>query len=126
MNEKEDGPGNAEATIRTCETTTTSHHHEAEGRFNHTALAPHRRWADAVRRMPLLACGCRAQCHCTMPPLSDHQLDGWADCARYVMDTSGCIPLLPVEVLRALWRRGGEDRALAEKIQAATNGAVAR
>ncbi len=78
-----------------------------------------------MRRMPRLDCGCRDICHCTIPPLSDNQIDGWADCARYVMDTSGCTPLLPIEVLRALYRRGGEDRVLAEKIHTATGGAVA-
>ena len=75
--------------------------------------------------MPRLDCGCRDICHCTIPPLSDNQIDGWADCARYVMDTAGCTPLLPLEVLRALYRRGGDDRALAEKIHTATGGAVA-
>jgi hypothetical protein len=57
--------------------------------------------------------------------LSDNQIEAWADCARYVMDTAGCTPLLPIEVLRALYRRGGEDRVLAEKIHTATGGVVA-
>ena len=105
--------------ISTVETTTIGHHHEAEGRFNHTGLAPHQRWARSVRRSPLLDCGCRAECHCALPPLTDYQLDGWADCARFVIDTAGCIPLLPTEVLRALWRRGGDDRVLAEKLRTA-------
>jgi hypothetical protein len=83
---------------------------------------------EAAVRMPLLDCGCADPwvCRCgPVPALSDHQLDGWADTARYVLDTTGCMPILPVEVLRRLWQRGGEDRALAEKLRPATGGAVA-
>lgn len=73
-----------------------------------------------VRRSPRLDCGCRGDiCHCTPAPLSDHQLDGWADCARFILDTAGVTPVVPVEVLRALWKRGGEDRLLAEKLREA-------
>ena len=75
--------------------------------------------------MPRLDCGCcRVVCHCAPPPLSDNQIDGWADCARFIMDTAGVVPVLPVEVLRALYRRGGEDRVLAQKIHAVTGGEV--
>jgi len=35
------------------------------------------------------------------------------------------IPLLPIEVLRALYRRGGDDRALAIELHAATGGEAA-
>jgi hypothetical protein len=75
--------------------------------------------------MPLLDCGCRHICWCTMPPLSDNQIDGWADCARFIRDTTGCTPMLPIEVLRALYRRGGEDRVLAEQLHAAAAGVIA-
>ena len=93
---------------------------------SHGPTCWHRR-ADAAVRLPRLDCGCRDPwaCRCgTVPALSDSQLDGWADAARYVMDTTGCTPMLPVDVLRGLWRRGGDDRALAEKLRAA-GGAVA-
>ena len=80
---------------------------------------------DAAVRVSLLDCGCAdpwvCRC-CTVTALSDNQLDAWADTARYVIDTTGCTPMLPVEVLRRLWQRGGDDRALAEKLRA---GAVA-
>jgi hypothetical protein len=105
--------------------TTTNHHHEAGRRSHRTALPGHQRWRDAVRRMPRLDCGCRDICWCTIPPMSDNQIDGYADAARFILDTTGCTPLLPIEVLRALYRRGGEDRVLAEKIHTATGGAVA-
>ena len=64
-------------------------------------------------------------CGCTAPPLTNNQLDGWADCARYILATTGCSPMLPLEVLRALWKRGGEDRALAEKLHRVTIAEVA-
>jgi len=69
--------------------------------------------------MPRLDCGCRVVCHCAPPPLSDRQVTAWADCARFIMDTAGVVPVVPVEVLRALYRRGGDDRALAEKLHGA-------
>ena len=102
-----------------AETATTSHHHAAEGHLHLNAVPGHRRWAEMVRRSPRLDCGCRDLCHCTPPALSDHQITAWADCARYVIDTAGVVPVLPVEVLRALWKRGGDDRALAEKLREA-------
>ena len=92
----------------------------------HGPVCWHRR-VDAAVRLPRLECGCRDPwvCRCgTVPAVSDHQLDGWADAARYVLDTTGCTPVLPVDVLRRLWQRGGDDRVLAEKIRAA-GGAVA-
>ena len=115
---RENPPARKPEGIPTVETT-TSHHHEADSRFNHTAVQPHQRWRKTVRRTPRLDCGCRATCHCGPFPLSENQIDAWADCARYVMDTAGCTPVLPTEVLRALWRRGGDDRALAEKLRTA-------
>ncbi len=72
-----------------------------------------------------LDCGCKWQCWCTAPPLTDRQLDGWAAAARHVIFTTGKTPILPVEVLRVLWSRGGEDRYLAEKLHAATGSAAA-
>ncbi len=64
-------------------------------------------------------------CDCAATALSDNQIDGWADCARYILATTGCSPMLPLEVLRALWKRGGEDRALAEKLHRVTIAEVA-
>lgn len=78
----------------------------------------HLRYEASLRLVPL-DCGCRDpwRCRCTVPALSDNQIDGWADAARYVMDTTGCVPVLPTEVLRRLWQRGGDDRVLAEKLR---------
>lgn len=89
-------------------------------------LAQLRRRRRAAERLPLLDCGCADPwpCRCTTPPLTDRDVDNWRDAAGHVMDT-GKVPLLPVEVLRALYRRGGEDRALAERLHAATGGVLA-
>lgn len=62
-----------------------------------------------------LDCGCRDPwcCWCTDPPLSDQALDGWVNAAHRVL-ADGRMPLVPIEVRRGLYRRGGADRQLAE------------
>jgi hypothetical protein len=49
---------------------------------------------------------------CTELPLTDVALDAWRDAAIHILGT-GCTPLVPVEVRRALWRRP-TDRKFAE------------
>jgi hypothetical protein len=122
---KEEGPQVILKANSEPNSTTTSHHHRAEGCSNPNAQLAHRRWRRAVQRALPLDCGCRIACHCTFPPLTDNQIDGYADAARYILDTTGCTPMLPLEVLRGLYRRGGEDRALAEKLHAANAGSPA-
>jgi hypothetical protein len=39
--------------------------------------------------------------------------------------SGGQVPLLPIEVRRSLYRRGGPDRVLAEQLHAACGGEVA-
>lgn len=76
---------------------------------------------EAARRLPPLDCGCGPDpwvCRCTEPPLSELAVDGWRDAARHVM-VRGHIPLIPLEVLRALYRRGGDDQALALELHRA-------
>lgn len=86
-----------------------------------------RRRRAAAQRLAPLDCGHRDPwpCRCTEPPLSDRAINGWRDAAQYVMETTGRTPLIPIEVLRALWRRGGEDRAFAEELHSLSNGVVA-
>lgn len=83
---------------------------------------------DAEWRSMPLGCGCRdplrCSCYETEPPLSDHALDGWRDAALTVL-WNGRVPLLPIEVRRALWKRGGPDRVLAMQLHAACDGEVA-
>lgn len=85
------------------------------GYFSTTLRQLHRR-REASERMVPLDCGCGPDpwlCRCTQPPLSERALDGYRAAARHVLD-AGMVPVLPIEVRRALWRRGGDDRRLAE------------
>jgi hypothetical protein len=77
-----------------------------------------RRRATSRRLVPL-DCGCRDPwpCRCTEPPLSERMIDAGRDAALHVLNT-GNVPLLEIEVLRALYRRGGDDRALAVELHA--------
>jgi len=47
--------------------------------------------------------------------LSKRTVDGYRAAARHVLE-SGSTPALPLEVLRALWRRGGAERELATRL----------
>lgn len=85
-----------------------------------------RRW-EASRRLPSLECGCSPDpwlCRCTEPPLSTRAIDAWRDAAKYVL-AQGRTPLVPLEALRALHRRGGPDRELAIELWGLTSGEVA-
>lgn len=90
-----------------------------------SGLAVWKRRHAASRRLVPLDCGCRDPwvCRCTDPPLSEHALDGWRDAALHVLG-GGQMPLLPIEVLRALYRRGGPDRVLAEQLHTAPGSKV--
>ena len=81
-----------------------------------------RRRRQAGYRLVPMDCGCRTAdpwpCRCTQPPLTDRALDGWRDAANHVLDC-GQIALVPLEVRRALWRRQGSDRLLAERLHQA-------
>lgn len=91
---------------------------------------PHRIWnrrRAAAHRMVPLDCGCGSDpwlCRHTEPPLSDYALDGWRDAANHIL-ASGRIPLVPLEVRRALYRRGGDDRKLAVTLHAGCGGVIA-
>ena len=64
-----------------------------------------RRRRDAARRYPPLPCGCDADpalCRCTWPPLSEK-----------------------IDVLQALWCRGGDDRLFAARLYELTDGYAA-
>ena len=130
-------PGTKSRATSTTPTVDTGHSSESRcQRCKHPLTAPQSvarshgpvcwtRRHDAAERVPLLDCGCADPwtCRCgAVPPMSDLQLNGYVDAARYILDTTGHMPILPVEVLRRLWQRGGDDRDLAEKLRA---GAVA-
>jgi hypothetical protein len=86
-----------------------------------------RRRREAAQRLPSLDCGCGPDpwlCRCTDPPLTGRQLDGWRDAALRVLFNRQ-VPILPIEVLRALYRRGSSDRILAERLHSASGGEIA-
>jgi hypothetical protein len=51
-------------------------------------------------------------------------IDAGRDAAQHVLNT-GNVPLLELEILRALYRRGGDDRAFAEELHLLTGQAIA-
>lgn len=50
-------------------------------------------------------------------------IDAGRDAALHVLE-AGRVPLLELEVRRALYRRGGDDQALAEQLHALTGGVL--
>jgi hypothetical protein len=107
----------------------TSHRQATESNLK-VAPAVHsgqiNRRRDAALRLLPLDCGCRDPwpCTCTSPPLSAHTIDSFRDAAIHVLG-AGCTPLLPIEVMRALWRRGGADAELVQRLSLLSGGAVA-
>lgn len=80
---------------------------------------------EAAKRSVPLDCGCRDvwPCRCSNPQLSERMIDAGRAAARHILDGGG-IPLLEIEFLRALYRRGGADRRLAERLHALTGGEI--
>lgn len=85
-----------------------------------------RRRAASRRTVPL-ECGCSDPwpCSCARPQVSELWVDAGRDAALHILSTTGKTPLLEIEVLRALWRRGGTDRRLAQQLHQLTDGQVA-
>lgn len=85
----------------------------------------HRR-RGASPRLVSLDCGCRDPwpCRCSDPPLSDRMVAAGRAAALHILD-AGEIPLLEIEILQALYRRGGADRRLAQQLHQLTGGVIA-
>lgn len=69
----------------------------------------------AACRVPVLRCGCTDPwlCRCGgEPALTEHRVDAHRAAAVHLLD-AGLLPLVPIDALRALWRRGGRERELA-------------
>ncbi|WP_225346210.1 hypothetical protein [Mycobacterium intracellulare] len=56
--------------------------------------------------------------------MSDKMIDAGRDAALHVL-AGDHVPILEFEVLQALWRRGGDDRELAELLYSLTGGTLA-
>src|SRR6185295_2185473 len=85
----------------------------ASGNDGGDTAAAFRRRRDAARRLPPLDCGCFDPwlCRCSRPPLNDRMIDGGRAAAEHLLDI-GLVPMLELDTLRALYRRGGDDRQL--------------
>ena len=92
----------------------------------HIGPAAWKRRHAAARRAVPLDCGCPDPwpCRCSLPPLTDKMIDAGRDAALHILEANK-IPILEIEVLQALWRRGGTDRELAEHLHQLTDGAIA-
>lgn len=82
-----------------------------------------KRRRDGAQRLVPLDCGCRDPwpCRCTEPPLSERWIDAGREAALDLLAV-GMMPMLEIEVLRALHRRGGRDRVLAQRLHQASGG----
>jgi hypothetical protein len=71
----------------------------------------------AGERLTRLDCGCRDPwpCKCSRAPLSQRTVDGGRAAALHLRDR-GLPPLVELDVVRGLWRRGGDDRQLAREL----------
>lgn len=97
-------------------------------RFNRQTSAPRRhfhaggrrRREAALRLPPIGRCGCIRdpdldEHRCGARPLTEHQFDGWRATAEHILEGDS-VPIVPVEAVRAMWRRGGRDRQLAQQL----------
>ena len=114
-------------------TADAEHHHQLSARSTDKPIICHAGVAEwlattraSERLMPLCRCGPDPWlCRCRRPdqPMTEHQLDGWGATAQHILE-GGNVPMVPAGALRALHRRGGRDRRLAEQLHAATGGEI--
>lgn len=116
--EKAAGP-EPDPTATDAKSSPKDQHPKSNNGIRHRELSAQlRRRGDKAARCVPLPCGHRDPLRCLAshdrPPLTDHQLDGWRDAANHVL-AAGRIPLVPLDVQRALWRRPS-DRKLAQQL----------
>ncbi|MBX7434574.1 hypothetical protein JDV09_21095 [Mycobacterium sp. Y57] len=89
-------------------------------------MAGVRRRRAASRRLPVLEHSRVADPWTPWRPdvLSDPQADGVVAAAEHLA-IAGLAPLFDATTLRQMWRRGGDDRALAEELHRLTDGVIA-
>ena len=127
MIERQKGPPESEVPASATE---TGHPHASEDDPNTTAdrvkSGASLRLVKCARPTVSLDCGCRGSGvrRCSQPPLSEQWVTAGRDAALHILGR-GYIPLLDLEVLRALWRRGGRDRRLAQRLHQMTGGRIA-
>jgi hypothetical protein len=88
-----------------------------------------RRRREASQRLVRLAdcCGARdpleCRCHDPRPQLSERAIEAWRAAIERTLPIGP--PVVPLEVLQRMYRNGGSDRQLAERVWAETGGLVA-
>ena len=86
---------------------------------------PWRRRRAASWRLPPLADGAADPWRPWRPErVSPVQVQGAVDAARHLL-AEGLPPIFDADTVTAIWRRGGDDRALAEELHALTGRVVA-
>lgn len=87
--------------------------------MNHDVVQGLRRRRQAADDMRRMDCGCTDPWPCRHfdepVMLSEHRVDAYRAAALTLLE-SGLTPAPNVECLRALWRRGGDDRKLVRDI----------
>lgn len=82
-------------------------------------IAGTRRRRSATIRVPRYSdkCACRDPWTCSHDgnAMSEHDVDGYRAAAQHLLD-AGLAPAPNVPALRAMWRRGNEERRLARTI----------
>jgi hypothetical protein len=101
---------------------------DSNGAGRHFHAAGLRRREAALRLPPIGRCGCTRdpeldRHRCGARPLSEKMVDAGAATAKHFLEI-GFVPLLELDVLRALYRRGGDDRALARELHELAGGVV--
>ncbi|KAA1249805.1 hypothetical protein F0Q45_13045 [Mycobacterium simiae] len=77
----------------------------------------HRRRAHAYR-VPRCDCGCPDPwtCRCdNHDEVTEQYVDGYRDAAQHILD-AGLTPAPNVRAMRVMWRRGGSEQRLAQRI----------
>lgn len=97
---------------RAASLNTTDTHHNADTGDS----SRYRRQAVAWRRRPWMECGCTEPCRCYLRNNpTPNRIDGYRDALDHLA-RHGLLGGAFTPELRALWRRGGADRALAEAV----------
>jgi hypothetical protein len=114
MRENEKRPGPESEAIPTW---STSNHHEAGSSFHHNGNREQReRFTRTYYRSPRWDCGCHVPCRCEWHAKpTPKRVDAYREALEHLAGLGLLAGALTPE-LRELWRRGGDDRQVAERV----------
>ena len=80
-------------------------------------MRPYRNRHQAAVRLPQLGCGCRDPwlCRCDAPEPSEKAVEGYAATVE-LLHSLGYPPAPLVAEMRALWRRGRDERRMVQQV----------